>query len=170
MTWKPVAISKEEAAAAVRSFSKKARFLLDEDVDPSLAPELRKLGWNVRTVDDASLRGHPDENIMAYAKREDRILITHDADFFDDRLYPPHQNPGVLIIPQAISEAVIALRSALPIVGRFRELFRGAKILVDGLGTIKIKGTDYTGKRYTTCFKYSNPEHALQWEEDTKDG
>jgi predicted nuclease of predicted toxin-antitoxin system len=169
MTWKPIVVSKAEEAAFVRAFSKKARFLLDADVDPRLAAVLRRLGWNVRTADEAGLSGHPDENVLAHAKREDRVLITHDDGYLDDRRHPPHRNPGVIVIPQAESAAVEALSSVLPIVGSFRELFRGDKIQVDADGTIKIKSTDHTGMRETTRYRYSRGEHALRWEEGAED-
>jgi predicted nuclease of predicted toxin-antitoxin system len=165
MTWKPIIVSKKEKAAFVRAFSKKARFLLDEDIDPSLAPVMRDLGWNVYTAAEAGLRGHPDENVLAHAKREDRVLLTHDDGYLDDRRHPPHRNPGVIVIPQEATAAVEALSSVLPIVGHFREVFRGDKIQVDADGTIKIKSTDHTGIRKTTRYRYSRGEHALHWEE-----
>jgi predicted nuclease of predicted toxin-antitoxin system len=170
MTWTPIIVSKEEEAAFIRTFSKKARFLLDEDIDPSLAPTLRNLGWNVRTVAEADLRGHPDESVLAYAKREDRVLLTHDDGYLDDRCHPPHRNPGVIVIPQEEIAAIAALSSVLPIVGYFREIFRGDKIQVDADGTIKIKSTDEAGRRKTTRYRYSRGEHALQWEEGAEDG
>ncbi len=170
MTWKPIIVSKEEEAAFIRTFSKKARFLLDEDIDPTLAPTLRNLGWNVRTVAEADLRGHPDESVLAYAKREDRVLLTHDDGYLDDRRHPPHRNPGVIVIPQEETAAIAALSSVLPIVGHFREIFRGDKIQVDADGTIKIKSTDEAGTRKTTRYKYSRGDHALRWEEGAEDG
>ena len=169
MTWKPIIVSKEEQAAFVRSFSKKARFLLDENVDSDLAPALRNLGWNVRTAEDAGLRGHPDENVLAHAHREDRLLITHDDGFLDDRLHPPHRNPGVIVIPKGESAAIEALSSVLPIVGQFRELFRGDKIQVDADGTIKIKSTDHKGMRKTSRYRYSRDEYALHWDENAEE-
>jgi predicted nuclease of predicted toxin-antitoxin system len=45
------------------------------------------------------LGGRSDEEIFAYAWREKRIIWTHDRDFLDDKRFPVHRNPGVLVLP-----------------------------------------------------------------------
>ena len=79
------------------------------------------------------LSGHPDENVIAYAYREDRVLLTHDPDFLDDRKFPPHRNPGVIILPQAATgrrALAIAVDDVVRIVGPSRHNWRSTKIVV----------------------------------------
>ena len=57
------------------------RFLLDECLPGRLAEMLRAAGHDCSHVYDAGLRGQPDEQIMALAERERRILISADTDF-----------------------------------------------------------------------------------------
>lgn len=57
------------------------RFHLDESVDPELAAALRRYGIDATTSVEADLRGVADTAQLAYALRESRVLITHDADF-----------------------------------------------------------------------------------------
>ena len=57
------------------------RFHLDEQVDVAIARALRRYGVDVTTTIEAGLRTAGDEEQLAYARREQRVLVTHDADF-----------------------------------------------------------------------------------------
>ncbi len=56
-------------------------FHLDENVSPAIAKALRTYGIDVTTTVGAGLRQSDDETQNAYAYREQRVLVTHDADF-----------------------------------------------------------------------------------------
>jgi hypothetical protein len=75
----------------------RVRFLADENLNLRIAEYLRKRHYNVRVATE--LRGHEDRDQLATAKREGRILLTHDADFLDRKKHPVHANPGVVVIP-----------------------------------------------------------------------
>ncbi len=57
------------------------RFHLDEQVDVAVARALRRHGVDVTTTVEAGLRTASDEEQIAYARREQRVLVTQDADF-----------------------------------------------------------------------------------------
>jgi predicted nuclease of predicted toxin-antitoxin system len=57
------------------------RFHLDEQVDPDVARALRRHGVDVTTTVEAGLRTATDLQQLDYARREGRVLVTHDADF-----------------------------------------------------------------------------------------
>lgn len=57
------------------------RFHLDEHVASAIAAGLRRRGIDVTTTIDAGLLSAPDEDHLAFAKRERRVIVTHDADF-----------------------------------------------------------------------------------------
>lgn len=57
------------------------RFHLDEVCDPRIAAGLRRRGVDVTTAADAGLLGAPDTAHMAFAWRQARVIVTHDADF-----------------------------------------------------------------------------------------
>lgn len=171
MTWKPIKVAKEEMAEFHRNFKKKARLLLDENLDSALAEGLRALGWKVETVEGVGLKGHDDDDdVLAYAQRDNQIVITNDGDFRNERRFPPHRNPGIVIIPQDLAEAARSLGAVLPIVGEYRELFRGDVVEVDRGGTISVRSTKHDGSRTTTRYRYSKGPDALQWEEESADG
>ena len=79
------------------------------------------------------LEGRSDEEVFARAWAEDRILLTHDTDFLDDRRCPPHRNPGVVVLPGAEggdTPLLTALAGVVSFVAPFREGYRRAKVAV----------------------------------------
>ncbi len=57
------------------------KFLADENVSRSLTNFLRKLGYDIKDIKEERLFGILDEEIIRLAKKEDRIIITHDKEF-----------------------------------------------------------------------------------------
>jgi predicted nuclease of predicted toxin-antitoxin system len=57
------------------------RFHLDEVCDPRIAAGLRQRGVDVTTTAETGLLGAPDEEHLAYAWKQARVIVTHDADF-----------------------------------------------------------------------------------------
>jgi predicted nuclease of predicted toxin-antitoxin system len=55
-------------------------FHTDENVSEAVALGLRRRGLDVTTTNEAGLRGATDEAQLAYALRESRVVISHDAD------------------------------------------------------------------------------------------
>jgi hypothetical protein len=146
--------------AFVKENTKKARFFVDECLGIGVTELLRHAGWNVDDVWETGLCGQPDENLFAFAQKQDRILLTHNVDFLDDRKFPPDQNrnPGVIVLPGASGGDSILIRAigqALSIVGRFREIYRGLKVVVSEDGILTLSGRNLeTGKieRTRYCF------------------
>ena len=57
------------------------RFHLDENVDPDVAKALSRHGINVTTTFGVGLLAKDDDAQLAYARQENRVIVTHDADF-----------------------------------------------------------------------------------------
>lgn len=57
------------------------RFHLDEHVSPAVAEGLRRRGIDVTTTQEKKLLGADDGDHLAFALREQRVLVTHDRDF-----------------------------------------------------------------------------------------
>jgi predicted nuclease of predicted toxin-antitoxin system len=70
------------------------RFHLDEHVDPNVARALQRYGIDVTTTVGAGLRTQSDVAQLDFARREQRVLVTHDADFLRlaDQI---SQHPGI---------------------------------------------------------------------------
>lgn len=85
-----------EAGALWDRQRKRTRFLADANVPLDFVEELREAGLDV--MQGPSLPGLDDPAVLAFARREDRVLLTFDRDFWDERRYPTHTVLGVLIV------------------------------------------------------------------------
>lgn len=61
--------------------AKPVRFYLDEHVSSAVAEGLRQRGIGVRTLAEMDRLGAQDKEHLAHARRDGRVLVTHDDDF-----------------------------------------------------------------------------------------
>ena len=92
------------------------RIKLDENLPTSLAEDLGALGHDTDTVSQQGLAGSKDRAVWSGAQKAGRLLITHDMDFSDLRLFEPGTHHGILLV--RLREPT---RRAL--IGRVRTLF-----------------------------------------------
>ena len=96
------------------------KFLADENISPISVAFLRRLGFDVLHVREVGLKRKPDCEIMGYALKEGRILITLDKDFADIRNYPPGTHAGIIRMrlpfpsPQAVNACLGLLLKQIP--------------------------------------------------------
>lgn len=72
------------------------KLFLDENISPLHARELRADGYAALAVVEAGLSGASDECILDFAVKEDRILVTLDADFANILRFPAEHTPGLV--------------------------------------------------------------------------
>ena len=77
------------------------KYLLDENLSPQLAVELRAQGLDACAVTEVGLSGAPDERILHFAVEASRVIITLDADFANVVRFPPEQTPGIVRLTEA---------------------------------------------------------------------
>lgn len=70
------------------------RLLVDEDVDVRIIGILKRLGHDARRVPSGTKNGA----VIHLARREERVLLTRDADFTNGGLYPPSRHSGIIHI------------------------------------------------------------------------
>jgi predicted nuclease of predicted toxin-antitoxin system len=74
------------------------RFLLDEGADARLLAHLLDAGHDAVHVARSHGPGLTDDQILALAVSEDRILITDDTDFGELVFHLGHQHAGVILL------------------------------------------------------------------------
>jgi len=161
-------ISRADRSAILHEYRKKARFLVDESVGPGVTELLRRLGWNVKDVSECDLAGHSDEDVLAFAFKDDRVLLTHDPDFLDNRRFPHHRHPGCIVLPGAHGNDRALLRAlgdTLSVVGHARDLFRPSRIRIteDGVWTVAIYERA-EGRVVTTRYRFNRGPFEV-WED-----
>jgi hypothetical protein len=113
-----VSAERESGPQAIGSGS--PRFLADADFNSRVISGLRRREpmVDVVTAHEADLRDAPDPEVLRYAMRHDRILLTHDVNTMPTHFYVLLQSlaegehsPGVLATPQLlpIGSAIDAL-------------------------------------------------------------
>src|SRR6267378_2206490 len=87
------------------------KLLADECVYNDTTQLLRSWDYDVLTAQEADLAGKSDENVLAYAVRHQRILITIDMDFSNLRRFPPRSYIGIIVskIRPRIAEKIHAV-------------------------------------------------------------
>jgi len=74
------------------------KFLADENVAPGVVEALRTEGFNVSSVFERKLSGSSDEKILKLARKEKRIVLTHDKDFGNLIRQPYLPHGGVILL------------------------------------------------------------------------
>jgi predicted nuclease of predicted toxin-antitoxin system len=86
------------------------KFLLDENIDARLLPFLQDLGHDVTSVSKDYFYGLFDEDILAMAHQENRILLTNDRDFGELIFHQELPHSGIILFRLAPNDAIIDLR------------------------------------------------------------
>lgn len=100
MPWQELPHPTAEEIASFRH-GKRSRFLIDESLGSGTIEFFQYYRLNAVDVWQVGLNGHDDRAVFACAWRHRRILLTQDQDFWDDRQFPEHRNPGLVILPGA---------------------------------------------------------------------
>ena len=94
------------------------RYYLDEHIAEAVAEGLRRRGVDVRTLTEAGMLGASDEEHFAFARKEERTIVTQDDDFL--RLAAQSsEHAGVVYLPQrrTIGETVRGLTLIADVLG-----------------------------------------------------
>jgi predicted nuclease of predicted toxin-antitoxin system len=72
------------------------RFFCDQNITLETVDFLRGVGHDVVGTRDVGLAEAPDDEVLAFAIREERVLVTYNADFGDIRLFPIGTHAGII--------------------------------------------------------------------------
>ena len=88
------------------------KFLIDENIPPSIVDFLVGKGFDVLYARECELSGKGDSEIITLARDHGRTLVTFDKHFANVLLYPLNSHHGIIRIrihPPVISDIVKAL-------------------------------------------------------------
>lgn len=83
------------------------KFLLDADMPRSSAEVIRRIGYEVEDVRDIGMRAAKDKEIIEYALKNNRIIVTRDTDFGEVLRYPEHPGAIIFRLPYAFTSKEI---------------------------------------------------------------
>jgi predicted nuclease of predicted toxin-antitoxin system len=166
MAWKKLyEPTEDEVRELNRNYSGRVRFLVDESIGEAVANYLISMGYNTKYVGDLGLRGRSDEDVFAVAWKDDRVIVTHDPDFLDDQRFPPHRNPGIVVIRPGSDGRDdiglgVCLSVAIQLTGKNTNWFRGMKFDFSSREEFSIKSP---GRRQR--YRWRANEGPMIWEE-----
>ena len=73
-------------------------FKIDENMPVEAAELLKQEGYDVVTIFGQNLVGTSDANLVKVCQKEERVLVTLDADFADIRTYRPEKFSGIIVM------------------------------------------------------------------------
>lgn len=123
------------------------RFLIDENLSPSLADIAHRHDFAAVHVNYRGLRTRTDEEILEIVRREDWVLVTNNAVEFRGRYRRLDVHPGVVFLVPAIARA-----------GQ-QELFRAALVDVGADPDLvnKALDVDFAGPSRISVRRYDLP-------------
>ena len=100
------------------------RLLIDESTGQAVVEHLRNLGYDVAAVAELMPQA-PDEEVIAYAYREQRVLISNDLDFGEKVYRDGYPHAGVLLLRLADDRAATKIRVVTAILEEHAERLPG---------------------------------------------
>lgn len=103
----------------------KSKFCADENSPAQAIEILREWDLGVLTAQEAGRQGHPDQNHIAEARRQSRVLITCDRDYLNDRIYPLVHSPTIIVFDfgSKTRTEMISAFDCLAYVAKFPQLY-----------------------------------------------
>ena len=118
------------------------KFLIDEDMPRSTARALRGKGYEAVDVRDCGLKGKKDDEVFAYARQIEAVLITGDMGFANIIHFPVGSHKGIVVAhyPNEVSPAEINKQILAAFESIHETDFDGNLIMLDP-GRMRIRRT-----------------------------
>ncbi len=65
----------------------------DEHIKKAISDGIKRRGVELYTVEEEKIKGESDEDLLQFAEKENRVILTNDSDFLEVDLHP-----GILYI------------------------------------------------------------------------
>jgi len=102
----------------------KMQFLADMNISPKTVEALRQYGWDIIRVSQFLSVNASDQEILEYARQEDRIVITQDLDFSMLLALGGYNRPSLITLRLVVSDPDVVTCKLLEIVPRFEQILQ----------------------------------------------
>jgi predicted nuclease of predicted toxin-antitoxin system len=108
------------------------KFVIDNALSPSLATGLKKAGHDAVHVRDLGMGMATDKEIMDFALKEDRVIVSADTDFGTLLALRDLSKPSFVLFRRSDKRPVALLMQLLSNLGQFEEaLDEGAVVVIE---------------------------------------
>jgi len=107
-------------------------FLANMNISPLTVEQLKKKGWNVVRISDVMDRGSKDIDVLLYAQKQNKVVITQDLDFSAILAIRGYAKPSLINLrlenprPDLVSSRIVEVVSAME-----KELEEGVVVTID---------------------------------------
>jgi predicted nuclease of predicted toxin-antitoxin system len=107
-------------------------FLANMNISPLTVERLKKSGWNIIRISEIMSSNSKDEEVLAYSREHNKILVTQDLDFSMLLAVEGHDKPSVINLRlESANPDLIANRIAEVVSEMAKELQEGVIVSVD---------------------------------------
>lgn len=134
--------------------TKKLKLFADASVPATIVKELRGAKISVQSALDQGLSSADDRAILGAARKQGKVLLTMDADFWNDTKFPVHQIHGIIFVDVSASDFDGILQAIGLLYGCFAQRYpldwwRGMKARATPQGfTLKIQTWEGRNQQY----------------------
>ena len=110
------------------------KFIADENIAPETIEFIRKLGFDIIDIYQANRSGFKDCNIVDFAEKHNRIIISFDLDFGEIYYFSPQRNFGIIILrihPQLPSKANRLIETLLKFTPSLKSKLSNALVVIN---------------------------------------
>jgi len=110
----------------------KLEFLANMNISPLTVEQLRTYGWNIARVSEVMDKGSKDIDILIYAQKQNKVLITQDLDFSTILALSGYAKPSLINLrledprPDLVTTRIVDVVSIME-----KELEEGVVVTVD---------------------------------------
>ena len=116
------------------------KFLFDQSADFRLIPHLRQLGHDVEAISRNYPPGLPDEDVLAIAREERRILVLADRDFGELIFHQGLSHAGVIFFRLPGAKLQTKITQLTTVLDAYANELERGEFLVVTPGQIRVAG------------------------------
>lgn len=108
------------------------RFLADMNISPRTIEALRQQGWDIVRVSQVMPVDALDSEILDFARKDGRVVVTQDLDFSTLLVLGGHDSPSLVTLRLAVSDPEAITKVLLQSFPRIREaITEGSAVIIE---------------------------------------
>ncbi len=116
------------------------RLLADMNISPKTVDALQQRGWDVIRVSQVLPKDAPDDEILNYARKEGRVVITQDLDFSALLALGGHERPSLISLRLSICDPETVTRRLVEVLPGLEEMLRRGSVVAINDVAVRIRG------------------------------